>query len=183
MPNQTQALAIFPPEQDQRCSLSNCGVNKDVVNTLFDTIVKWLRGENLPWTMSKYIKMFSGPENRKVVELLFFHYDGPPEAEVGSGGELNHCKLYLYDDRVSVNFLCEGDDPAALCSLAFKYTMRWFEVHNGLMTFLQEYLNQHLKKVFESEPRRFDGSDDEIQTMTELVDVMRRTQNGDGLLG
>lgn len=183
MYNPSQPLTILPPELDKRCHLSNYGVDKDVIDILFRTIVRWLKEDSLPWTRTSYINLINGPQGRSVIELLFFHYNGPPEAEVGSGGELNYCKMYLYEGHVSINFLCEGDDPSALCSLSFKYSTKWYETDIGLMVFLVEYLNAYMKKVFEATPRRFDGTDNEMNTIMELASTMERTMAGDGLLG
>lgn len=177
----SDAAGTMVIDASNRCHLNNYGIGKETVDSLFRAIVGWLREENLPWKQTKYINYFKGPMGRCVIELLFFHYDGPPEREVGSGGELNHCKLYLYNDHLTLNFT--GEDSEKSCGINFKYTTKWYETDEGLMRFLLEYLNAYLMRVFGVEPRRFDGNDEEIECIKSTVDNIERTLAGDGLMG
>lgn len=154
-------------QSSDSCALENYGIKKDVVDSLFNSIVWWLEGKDLPWNQTKYINVFVGPQDRTVVELLFFHYDGPVEREVGGGGEYNHCKLYLYDDHVSINFT--GENADSYCGINFKYVTKWTETHHGLLRFITDYLNTHLTKIFETEPHRFNGTDLEVENIKRTV--------------
>lgn len=154
---------------NEHCDLTHYGIQPDVVEALFKSVVDWLRGEDLPWTQTRYVNVFEGPQGRTVVELLFFHYDGPPEREIGGGGEFNHCKLYLYDDHVSVNFTGENSDT--YCGLNFKYSTKWFESNKGLLGFIVSYLNEHLTKIFETDPTRFNGFDKDVESIKSVVAI------------
>lgn len=161
------------------CELKNYGIKQDVVDSLFKSIVWWLEGRDLPWTQTKYVNVFKGPLDRVVVELLFFHYDGPPETEVGGGGEYNHCKMYLYDDHVSVMFT--GESIPNNCGLTFKYSTKWTSTDSGLLGFIHGYLNDFLNKIFEADPTRFSGTDLEVETVKHVVSLIDGVLKGDVL--
>lgn len=152
---------------NESCDLIDYGIHSDVVDALFKSIVWWLEGKDLPWTQTKYVNVFVGPLGRTVVELLFFHYDGPTEREVGGGGEYNHCKLYLYDDRCNIAFV--GDNTDTLCGITFKYSTLWKDTNVMLLRFIHDYLNDYMSKIFESEPNRFNGMDVEIEAIKPIV--------------
>jgi hypothetical protein len=162
--------------RNDSCSLVNYGIGEGLVSDIFRTIVKWMRGDGLPWNQTRYINVFAGPDGRKVVELLFFHYDGPPEREIGGGGEFNYCKLYLYDDHIAVNFVGENDD--SYCGLTFKYSVRWSSAEHEVLEFVAEYLSEHLNKVFDSEPRRFDGTDREVEAIKDIYSITKSVMTG-----
>lgn len=174
-------MADSPPSDC--CELENYGIKRDVVDSLFKSIVWWLEGKDLPWTQTKYVNVFQGPLDRVVVELLFFHYDGPPETEVGGGGEHNHCKIYLYDDHVTIMFTGEndGDRLPTNCGITFKYSTKWTSTDSGLLGFLYTYLNDFLNKLFESDPGRFSGTDLEVETLKHMVSLIDGVMKGDVL--
>lgn len=177
----SERVITIPSDQDQRCNLSQFGIGRDFLDVMFFTIVNWLEGKELPYQQTKYINHYNGPSGKSVVELMFFHYDGPPEAEVGGGGEHNHCKLYLYDDHMNIVFVAEGE--SSMCGLTFKYSSKYWETDHYLMRFLIAYLNTHQMRIFENEPRRFNGMDPEVEAVKKVVDAMNLALSGDGLLG
>jgi hypothetical protein len=120
------------------CQLGNYGVSDEHLSATFLVIVDWLNGKGLPWQQTRYINLFLGHDGKPVVELLFFHYDGPPEHEIGCGGELNYCKIYLYHDRVTTNFMAENSTGE--CSFSFKYSSAWTETDRHLLEWIESYL-------------------------------------------
>ncbi len=158
------------------CNLIDYGIHKDVVDALFKSIVWWLEGKDLPWNQTRYVNVSIGPHNRTVAELLFFHYDGPPEREIGGGGEYNHCKLYLYDDHCNITFT--GENTETFCGIVFKYSTRWAETDKELLGFLLEYLNKHLTKIFESDPHRYNGFDKEVEHLKMVVAIIEGVLKG-----
>lgn len=158
------------------CNLINYGIRMNVVDALFKSIVWWLDGKDLPWNQTRHLNVFRGPVGRTVAELLFFHYDGPPDREIGGGGEYNHCKLYLYDDHCNISFT--GDNPETFCGIWFKYSTRWAETDKGLLVYLLGYLNQHLTKIFESDPHRFNGFDKEVEHVKAVVGIIEGVLSG-----
>jgi hypothetical protein len=164
------------PHLKSACDLTDVGVNTALVSHIFRDIVKWMEGDGLPYNRTNYVNAFIGPDGRMVVELLFFHYDGPPEREIGGGGELNHCKVYLYMDRVSVNFVAENDDSG--CGLNFKYITRWVEVDPSMLAFFAKHLSQHLDKIFDTEPRRFSTNDFEVEAVKAVYNITKSVMTG-----
>lgn len=158
------------------CNLSNYGIHKHVVDAIFKSVVWWLEGKDLPWNQSRYVNVFEGPHGRTVAELLFFHYDGPPEREIGGGGEYNHCKFYLYDDHCNITFT--GENAESFCGINFKYSTRWAETDTGLLRFLVDYVNAYLTKIFETDPHRFNGLDKEVEHLKSVVAIMEGVLKG-----
>lgn len=158
------------------CNLTDYGINDVVVNALFKSIVAWLEGKNLAWSQSRYVNVFIGPQDRTVAELLFFHYDGPPEREIGGGGEHNLCKLYLYADHCNITFV--GEQTEAFCGITFKYSTRWAETDRSLLRFISQYVNAHLMGIFEAEPARFNGFDTEVEHLKTVVGIVDGVLNG-----
>ena len=158
------------------CHLIDYGVHMDVVDALFKSIVWWLEGNDLPWKQSRYVNVFKGPQSRTVTELLFFHYDGPAQQEVGGGGENNYCKLYLYDDHCNITFT--GNNTEAFCGINFKYSTRWAETDKKLLQFLHDLLTARLNMIFIAEPHRYKGFDREVEHLKSLVDIMQGVLKG-----
>lgn len=158
------------------CHLTNYGIKQNTIDALFGNIVDWLEGKKLKWKQTNYLTVFLGPQSRVAAELLFFHYDGPAEREIGSGGERNVCRMYLYDDHCSLNFI--GDDADSICGLHFKYSTRWAETDRRLLKFLVVFVNKHLAKVFENEPARFKGADFEVEHLKTLVSIISDVLEG-----
>ena len=152
------------------CVLTNYGIGGEVVDVIFDSITRWLRGGDLPWHQTRYINVFKGPENKAVAELLFFHYDGPPEREIGGGGEFNHCKMYLYEDKCNISFT--GENSEDFCGITFKYSTPWVETNPGLLNFLYQYIGQHLDKIFNTKPARFNGGDLEVEHLKLIMNII-----------
>lgn len=157
------------PVLSQACNLSDYGIKNETVNKLFDDIVHWLCGKDLVWNQTHYINAYKGPNNRMVIEMMFFHYNGPPEREIGGGGERNYCRLYLYDDRVTVNF--NGDNSEEFCGIAFKYSTKWAETNRGLLKFISGFLNTHLSGLFHSDPSKFRGDDDLVEASKSAIAI------------
>ncbi len=168
MPNDRPETSAAP----HTCLLTNYGISQQTVDSVISDMVGWMSGDNLTWTQTRYISHYIGPGNNPVVELLFFHYDGIAGRELGQGGENNYAKLYLYREHCTLSF--NGDDGENCCALRFKYSTKWQETSPVLCDFLFRYLNQHLFKVFANEPRRFNGSDSEIEVIKVMVELLGR---------
>lgn len=158
------------------CNLAKYGIHQATVDSIFSSIVHWLKGEDLEWNQSRYLKVFNGPSNRIVAEFIFFHYNGPPEREMGSGGEFNNCKIYLYDTHCSLSFTAANDEAG--CGLSFKYSMRWAEADHGFLSYMLGVIEEHQMKIFESDPNRFGGRDDEVEHFKNLSAVISGVLNG-----
>lgn len=149
------------------CSLNDYGVRDATVDAIFEDIVKWLSGDGLVWNQTKYINSYTGPNGRTVIELLCFHYDGPSGREVGSGGEDNYCRLYLYDDRVAISF--NADNGEESCGITFRYSTSWAETDRGLLKFISDYLNSHLTTLFNSDPIKFRGDNELVEAAKNVI--------------
>ena len=153
------------------------GIQSDVIDALFKSIVSWLQGEALPWTTSQYITTYPGPMDRTVVELLFYHYDGPPHKEIGGGGEFNHARIHLYDDKCVVSFNGDAKDEGSCIN--FKYSTRWVDTDPGLLNFIVAFLTVHLTNVFEQDPTKFNGMNKEIEAIKEVLNIAKGVVHGD----
>ena len=143
------------------CALDAYGVSETVTTNLINDILNWLNGVTTQWTMTTYTNVYTGPDGRFVIELLNFHYDGQPEHEIGSGCELNHCTIYLYDDHVSLHFT--ADTGSGTCGLTFKTANRWSEVDKGLLSYIIRRLREYQAEQRTKFPHRFDGTDQQIE--------------------
>lgn len=149
---------LYPIE---RTALKDYGVGTNTPNIILGDISSWLNDATLPWNRTNYLNVVRMMNDSHIVEMLFFHFDGPDGKEMGTGGELNNCKIYLCKDRVDVSFTANNKHNH--CALVFKYSTPWIETDHGILRVISKKLNEHISNI------RREGHDRIGDDQTEII--------------